>query len=313
MSGALDAGARPGPPGPAAPAVPLGDVLRAARRRFSVELSPPHDEAGAARQWEAVRRLERLRPVFASVTYGAGGGDQDGTVELAGRLRDGTGVRPLAHLTAVGQPADALREVLRRLRAAGVGDVLALRGDPHGDPRAPWRPHPGGLQHADQLVRLARAEGAVSVGVAAFPLGHPESPDLDSDTRHLAGKLRAGADFAIAQLCFDVEEFLRLRDRLARTAPDLAGVPVLPGLLPVTSPRVLEVTRRLTGDHEPSWLQRRLAPLLDDRGAFREEGLEVALEAGQRLLAEGEQVLHLYSLNSSGAVERLVGELGLAG
>ncbi|PRY15132.1 methylenetetrahydrofolate reductase [Kineococcus rhizosphaerae] len=283
--------------------------LRTARRRFSVEFSPAHDEATAARQWRAVERLAPLGPLFASVTYGAGGGDRDGTVELAGRLARETPLRPVAHLTAVGQPAVALGRVVDDLLARGVRDVLALRGDPDGDPRAPWTPHPEGFQHADQLVRLALEHGVDSAGVAAFPLGHHESPDLETDLRHLLGKVRAGAGWAVAQLTYDVEDFLRLRDRLVAAGCD---VPLVPGLLPVTSPRVLEVTRRLTDGHEPSWLHRRLAPLLDDRGAFREEGVRVAVEDGRRLLAEGVEVLHLYSLNAASNVETLVRELGLA-
>ncbi|MFD0482432.1 methylenetetrahydrofolate reductase [Kineococcus sp. GCM10028916] len=288
----------------------LPEDLARAHRRFSVEFSPAHDEASATRQWATVERLARLRPVFASVTYGAGGGSREGTVELASRLAAETSLRPLAHLTAVGESADRLRGVVGDLLAGGVRDVLALRGDPDGDPHAPWTPHPEGLQHADELVRLALAEGASSVGVAAFPLGHPDSPDPDTDLRHLLGKFRAGASFAIAQLTFDVEDFLRLRDRLAAAG---CQVPLVPGLLPVTSPRVLEVTRRLTDGHEPSWLYRRLDPFLDDRGAFREEGLRVAVEDGRRLLAEGVPLLHLYSLNQAANVEALVAELGLAG
>jgi len=288
--------------------------LRAARRRFSVEFSPAHEDGAAHRQWEAVRALEPLGPVFASVTCGAGGGSRDGTLDLAGRLARETTVRPLAHLTAVGQSVDELRRVLDDLAAAGVHDVLALRGDPDGDPGAPWVPHPQGLQHADDLVRLARARGAASVAVAAFPLGHPDSPDLDADTRHLLGKLRAGADVAVAQLSLDAGDFLRLRDRLAAAlaADGLDPVPLLPGVLPLTSPKVLDVAERLTGAPAPAWLRDRLGPLAEDAGAFREEGLRLALESGRRLLEEGVEVLHLYSLNRSRAVTELVAELGLA-
>jgi len=287
----------------------LIDQLGSARRRFSVEFSPAHDAATAQRQWRAVERLEVLGPVFASVTYGAGGGSRDGTVDLAGRIARETALRPVAHLTAVGQPATALAGVVDDLLTAGVHDVLALRGDPHGDPHAPWEPHPHGFEHADQLVRLAVQRGMSSVGVAAFPLGHPESRDLDEDLARLLGKFRAGARYAIAQLTFDVEDFLRLRDRLAAAGCE---APLLPGLLPVTSPRVLEVTRRLTDGHEPSWMNRRLAPFLDDRGAFREEGMRLAVQDGRRLLAEGVPVLHLYSLNAASNVEALVTELGLS-
>jgi len=292
----------------------LPEDLRTARRRFSVEFSPAHEAGAVRRQWEAVRALEALGPVFASVTYGAGGGSRDGTVELAGRLARETTVRPLAHVTAVGQSVGELRGVLDDLAAADVHDVLALRGDPDGDPDAPWVPHPEGLQHADELVRLARAHGASCVAVAAFPVGHPDSPDLAADTRHLLGKLRAGADLAVAQLSLDVGDFLRLRDRLADAlaADGLDPVPLLPGVLPLTSPRVLDVAERLTGASAPPWLRRRLSPLVDDESAFREEGLRLALESGRRLLDEGVEVLHLYSLNRSRAVTELVDELGLA-
>ena len=292
----------------------LLEDLRAARGRFSVEFSPAHDADTARRQWAAVRSLEALGPVFASVTCGAGGGSRDGTVELAGRLARETTVRPLVHLTAVGQSVAELRAVLDDLAAAHVHDVLALRGDPDGDPRAPWVPHPQGLQHADDLVRLARARGARSVAVAGFPLGHPDSPDLDADTRHLLGKLWAGADVVVAQLSLDVEDFLRLRDRLAAAlaAQGTDPVPLLPGVLPLTSPKVLEVATRLTGAPPPAWLRQRLAGLDDDPGAFREEGLRLAVESGRRLLDEGVPVLHLYSLNRARAVTELVAELGLA-
>nr|WP_240895889.1 methylenetetrahydrofolate reductase [Kineococcus siccus] len=293
----------------------MAQDLRAARSRFSVEFSPAHDPDAAARQWDAVRRIEALGPVFASVTCGAGGGSRGGTVELAGRLTRETRVRPLAHVTAVGQSVTELRAVLDDLAAAGVHDVLALRGDPDGDPAAPWVAHPEGFDHADELVRLAREQGARSVAVAAFPLGHPDSADLDADTHHLLGKVRAGADVAVAQLSLDVEDFLRLRDRFgtALAAAGLDPVPLLPGVLPLTSPRVLEVAHRLTGAREPAAVRRRLAPLAGDRAAFREEGLRLALEAGRRLREEGVEVLHLYSLDRAAAVTELVRELGLAG
>ncbi|GAA4976760.1 methylenetetrahydrofolate reductase [Kineococcus glutinatus] len=283
-------------------------ALRGPGPRFSVEFSPPHTAEAAAVQWRAVQEITAWSPVFASVTWGAGGSSQEGTTALAGRIAAETDVPPLAHLTAVGRSAAELRTALRGLARAGVRDVLALRGDPPADPSPPGRPHPGSLEHAEDLVRLARSEGLEGVAVAAFPLGHPASPDLDDDTRHLVRKIRAGADFAVAQLCFDVEDFLRLRDRLAAAGVD---VPLLPGIMPITTPRVLEVTGRLTGGRRPGWLLRRLEPLAADPGGFRAAGLDVAAQAGQRLLAEGVGVLHVYSLNRSRAVGELVERLGL--
>ena len=286
----------------------LADALRGPGPRFSVEVSPPKEGEDAAARWRAVEEIAALGPVFASVTCGAGGSERGGTAELAGRLARETPVRAVAHVTAVGRSTAELRADLRALAAQGVRDVLALRGDPPGGPSAPWRAHPQGVQHAADLVRLARREGAEGVAVAAFPLGHPASADPDADLRHLVAKVRAGADVAITQLTFDVADVCRLRDRMAAAGAD---VPLLPGVLPLTSPRVLQVVRRLTGGREPERLRQRLEPLADDPAAFREAGLDVAAEAGQRLLDEGFGALHLYSLNRAAAVGELVGRLGL--
>jgi methylenetetrahydrofolate reductase (NADPH) len=192
--------------------------------------------------------------------------------------------------------------------AVGVRNILALRGDPPGDPYGDWVPHPQGLNYAEELVALVRSLGDFCVGVSAFPYGHPQSADLDTDTRYLVRKLRAGADFAIAQLFFEAEDFLRLRDRVASAGCDAL---VVPGIMPLTTLRTLHTSIKLSGAPAPKRLLQRLEPLADDPKAFRAEGIDVVTELCEQLIAEGVPDLHFYTFNRSKATSEVVGRLGL--
>jgi methylenetetrahydrofolate reductase (NADPH) len=171
-----------------------------------------------------------------------------------------------------------------------------------------WVPHPQGLAYAEELVRLVRDLGDFCVGVAAFPYGHPRSTDLDTDTDHLVRKLRAGAEFAIAQLFFQADDFLRLRDRVAARGCDAV---LLPGILPLTTPRVLRKSVELSGWEIPAPIAARLDPLAEDLKAFRAEGIDIVTELCQRLLAEGVPGLHFYTFNRSKATIEVVDRLNL--
>ena len=195
----------------------MTDRLDPDRPVFSVEFFLLKDEAGEAELWRVVRRLEPLDPAFVSVTYGAGGSSRDRTIRTTGRIATETTLVAMAHLTAVSHSVAELRHVIGAYAAAGISNILAVRGDPAGDPLGEWVAHPDGLTYADELVRLVRRLGDFCVGVAAFPYGHPRSADTDADTARLLAKIRAGADFAITQLFLEPEGFLRLRD-LARGA-----------------------------------------------------------------------------------------------
>jgi methylenetetrahydrofolate reductase (NADPH) len=243
-----------------------------------------------------------------SITYGAGGSSRDGTIRSIARVATETTLVPMAHLTAVNHSVAELRNVIGWYAAVGVRNVLALRGDPPGDPYGEWIPHPDGLNYAEELVELVRSLGDFCVGVSASPYGHPRSPDLESDTRYLVRKLRAGADFAIAQLFFEPEIFLRLRDRVAAAGCDAL---ILPGIMPLTTPRTLHTTIRLSGAPAPQALLDRLEPLSDDPKAFRAEGMDAVTELCERLIAEGVPNLHFYTFNRSKATTELIGRLGL--
>ncbi|MGV9363634.1 methylenetetrahydrofolate reductase [Amycolatopsis sp. NPDC003731] len=282
--------------------------LRGDGPKFSIEFFPPRDTADEAVLWKAIRELEPYDPAYMSITYGAGGSSRDGTVRSIARVATETTLVPMAHLTAVNHSVAELRNVIGWYASVGVRNILALRGDPPGDVYGEWIPHPEGLTYAEELVQLVRELGDFCVGVSAYTYGHPRSSDLESDTKYLVRKLRAGADFAIAQLFHVPEDFLRLRDRVAATGCD---VPVLPGVMPLTTMRTLQTTIKLSGAPAPRKLLDRLEPLADDPKAFRAAGIDVTTELCEKLIAEGVPNLHFYTFNRSKATREVIARLGL--
>jgi len=288
-------------------AVPtVAELLAAGRRSSSFEFFPPRTDQGERQLWQTIRELEPLNPTFVSVTYGAGGSTRGRTVRLTKGIAAETTLTPVGHLTCVGASRTELRSVVGAYAAAGVRNVLALRGDPPGGVDQQWEAHPDGLQHADELVRLVKELGDFCVGVAAFPEGHPESPDLDTDARMLARKVAAGADFAITQFFFEAGSYFRLVERAVSHGCE---VPVIAGLMPVTDVRQLERFAQLSGADVPSWLAERLHAVQDDPVAVRAVGVEVATELAQELLDGGAPGLHFYTLNRSTATRQVYANL----
>ncbi|GAB2683188.1 methylenetetrahydrofolate reductase [NAD(P)H] [Thalassiella azotivora] len=286
----------------------ISDLLASGRRSFSFEFFPPKDDAGEAVLWASIRRLEGLAPTFVSVTYGAGGSTRDRTVRITGRIASETTLTPVGHLTCVSASRDELRRVVGEYAAAGVRNVLALRGDPPGGPGAPWVQHPQGLQHAVELVELVRGLGRFDVGVAAFPYRHPESPDLEHDARVLAMKADAGAAFAVTQLFFEPTAYLELVERARRHG---CTIPIIPGLMPITTIGQIERFGVLGGNPVPPALVERLTAVADDPAAVRAVGLEAAARLAQDLLDGGAPGLHFYTLNRSTATLEIYRSLGL--
>ncbi len=290
--------------------VTVRDRLAAPGPHFSVEFFPPRDDAEESTLWLAIRRLEPLRPAFVSVTYGAGGSRRDRTIRITERIAAETTLLPVAHLTAVGHSVAELRHVIGSYASVGVRNILALRGDPPGeDPGAEWVAHPQGLNYAAELVALTRSLGDFSVGVAAFPDMHPRSPDMDSDSRHFAEKVAAGADYAITQMLFSAQDYVDLRDRSAAVGVD---VPILPGIMPVTSYGRLMRIVELSGQRVPAGLASELLAVEGDASAGRAIGMSHAIRMSEQLLAEGAPGLHFYTFNRSKATLEVLGALGVA-
>lgn len=273
---------------------------------FSLEFFPPKEVEQHEAFYEVVDKLSAINPLFASVTYGAGGSSQDATLDIVTRIKRDFHMEPMAHLTCVSASEERISAFLDKLSHAGVDNVLALRGDPPAD-RADgydWTQEP--FTHAADLVRFARGyKQEMGIGVAGYPAPHPESPTFASDWRYTVAKIREGADFIITQLFFDVREYFNFVDRLNDMG---VSVPVIPGILPVQSLESLRRTLALCGANIPGKLYLDLEAAHNKGGAaaVKEAGIAYAVQQIRTLLDGGAPGIHLYTLNRAETCVRLV-------
>ncbi|MDQ1391787.1 MAG: methylenetetrahydrofolate reductase [Acidimicrobiaceae bacterium] len=285
----------------------IADLL-AQGRTFSFEFFPPKSDAEQATLVKALYELQPLKPSFVSVTYRGGRSSRERTHDLVAGMLKTTSLTPMAHLICVAHTRLELAEIMVNFRKAGIENLMALGGDPPTDAGATE----GELRHAIELVELAQAIGGFSIGVAAHPIGHPRSPDLDTDRDHLCAKLTL-ADFAVTQFFFEFEHYLALVEQVSSRGIDK---PILPGIMPVTTvasiPRMAQM-----GAAVPPDLVDRLESAARRAGeggrdeAVRQAGIEAATELCEKLLAEGAPGLHFYTLNRSQATRQIYASLGL--
>jgi methylenetetrahydrofolate reductase (NADPH) len=275
---------------------------------FSFEFFPPKSREEDRLLWQTIRELEPLHPSFVSVTYGAGGSTRAHTIQITEQIASDTTLLPVAHLTAVNHSTAELRTIIGNLAAAGVPNMLALRGDPPGDPQGEWIQHADGVAYASDLVSLMRSHGDFCVGVAAFPYGHPRSPSLEEDTKQLIAKFKAGAEYAITQMFFVADDYLRLRDRVMAAGCD---VPIIAGLMPVTNMGIIRRSEQFSGAPFPAKLGARFAAVAHDPKSVRAMGIYETSKLAERLLEEGVPGVHFYTLNRSKATREVWANLAL--
>jgi methylenetetrahydrofolate reductase (NADPH) len=290
------------------PLVRIDEIIRSKGGPvFSFEFFPPRTDEGERNLRAALGTLVALEPDFVSVTYGAGGSTRGLTIELTKWIKQELGIEAMAHLSCVGASREDLYGLLDGMQAAGIENVLALRGDP---PRGEteWTPHPGGLRYSTELATLIRERYPFAVGAACFPEVHPEAPDLAHDLHFLNQKVDAGATFLITQLFLDNELYFQFVDQ-ARAAG--IEVPILPGIMPVTDVRQIKTITGMCGATIPPRLLEALEWRGEDSDAVLQLGVSYATLQCADLLARGAPGIHFYTLNRSPATQAILSALRL--
>ncbi len=301
-------------------AMHISDILAQHRPSFSFEFFPPKTPEAAARLYETISQLEVFSPAFVSVTYGAGGSTRELTHDLVVRIKQHTKLEPVPHLTCVGHSKAEMEDILTRYAAAGVGNILALRGDPPRDQSKGYDHLQDALPYAEDLVRCIQEFGkrgghadrarGFGIGVAGFPEGHPATPNRLRELDYLKAKIDAGADYICTQLFFDNHAFYDFRERCQRIG---IKVPIIAGIMPVANLSSLGRMAELSGGANiPARLLKALDRAGGDAEAMRRVGIHYATEQCADLLNHSVDGIHFYTLNQSSATREIYANLGLS-
>jgi methylenetetrahydrofolate reductase (NADPH) len=285
----------------------IDQLLGGPEPTFSFEFYPPKTPDGERNLYAALRELQPLEPAYVSVTYGAGGSTRTKTLEIVKRMKDEFGLEAMAHFTCVGATVDELRATLDEMTAAGVGNVLALRGDPP-QGQEEWIKTEGGLEFSYELVRMIRGAYPFVVGAACFPETHIHATSPDDDIRHLKAKVDEGVDFLITQLFFDNALFYDFVERARAAGVD---VPIIPGIMPITNYAQIARVTSMCGASMPEHVLAELAARRDDPEAVAEFGVSYATMQCADLLAHGVPGIHFYTMNRSPATRAILSALKL--
>jgi methylenetetrahydrofolate reductase (NADPH) len=282
--------------------VKISELLKRPGPAFSFEFFPPKSDEDAELLLRTAAELRALNPAYISVTWGAGGSTRRRTLDIVCAVKERLGVETMAHLTCVGASRADLEAILDDIRARGIENVLALRGDPPKG-QAEFSPHPDGFRHAEELVRFIRSRWDFCVAAAGYPEGHVECPDKEQDLRHLKLKVDAGADFLITQLFFDNADYFSF----VKEARALGiAVPIMPGIMPVTNVAQIKRFTTLCGAKIPADFLRELEAAQEDKEAVARLGIAHAARQCRDLLAGGAPGVHFYTLNRSHSTREIL-------
>jgi methylenetetrahydrofolate reductase (NADPH) len=286
----------------------IDQILTERRPVFSFEFFPPKTDEGLVNLRATLAVLAADEPDFVSVTYGALGSTRDRTIDIVKWIKQDLGIEAMAHFTCVGATVEELRGTLDEIEAAGVDNVLALRGDPPAG-QEEWTQTPGGLLYSTELIGLLREHYGFAVGAAAFPEIHPQAESAESDICFLKAKQDAGAGFLITQLFFDNEHYFEF---VARAREAGITVPIIPGIMPVTNLRNIKRIAELCKSEIPEAYERQLSAREDDPQAMQDLGVAYATLQCVDLLARGAPGIHFYTLNRSPATRAILAALRAA-
>jgi methylenetetrahydrofolate reductase (NADPH) len=286
----------------------ISELFLKKSRVLSFELFPPKRDGNLEGLFQTVEELKKLNPDYISITYGAGGATRDMTSDIAVRLKEG-GALPLMHFTCVGHSRSEIKELLEKVKAAGIENLLALRGDPPKG-QSDFVPAPDGFRHADELVRFIRSQGFdFCIGVAGYPEGHPEASSKEGDLFNLKRKVEAGGQFIVTQLFFENRDYFEFIKKIRNLQ---VRVPVQPGIWLLTDYVQIERICHLSGAKYPQALQDIVEPVKDDKEKVARAGIEYATHQCEELLENGAPGIHFYVMNKStyvtAVLERLKGK-----
>ena len=281
----------------------IGNLLKSGIFSISFEFFPPKTEEGEKQLFETIRKLEKVKPTFVSVTYGAGGSTRDRTRNVVRKIHEGTQLTVMAHLTCIAHTKEELIDILRDYRNIGIENVLALRGDVPRD-KPDWRPPKGACKYAKELVELIKEKfnDEFSVGVASYPEGHPESPNLEWEVKFFKEKVEAGADFSITQMFFVNEYYYRFVDVCEKAG---INIPIIPGIMPITNFKQIRKFASLCGATIPQNLIDKMEKVEGNSEEIKKIGVEFAVNQCLDLIEQGVPGLHFYTLNKSDATLKI--------
>ena len=275
-------------------------------RSISFEFFPPKTPKFEAKLWQSIAQLAPIKPKFVSVTYGAGGSTRTATHKIVKNIINDTKLSAAAHLTCVAATKEEVDSVIDDYKSIGVKHIVALRGDmPNMDS---FKPHPYGYSSSVELVKTIKQHGCFDITVSAYPEKHPESSSFETDINLLKAKINAGADQAITQFAFDTDLYLIFRDKLVA---DGINIPVIPGIMPTTNFKGVQNMAEKCGTSIPEWLSAEYTGLEDDFERRQEISIKVAVDQCRKLISEGFDQLHFYTLNQYKVISKVCNILEL--